>query len=94
MRGEAFPTPQPGQAAPGEPDRELSRESLAGRSNGWIAEQLRQAAGLLAAQLVVICAASAEPQAPEYCDLAAQNLGAHLDAGSPWGRHWGSLNPR
>ena len=51
MRGEAFPTPQPGQAAPGEPDRELSRESLAGRSNGWIAEQLRQAAGLLAAQL-------------------------------------------
>jgi len=41
---------QPAQAAPEEPDRELSRESLAGRSNGWIAERLRQAASLLAAQ--------------------------------------------
>jgi len=41
---------QPGQGAPGEIERDLSGKSPAGRSNGWIAERLRQAAGLLAAQ--------------------------------------------
>ena len=38
---------------PPEPDRsspELNRQSLPGRSNDWIAERLRQAASLLAAQ--------------------------------------------
>ncbi len=41
---------QPSRLEPGEPERDLSRENPAGRSNNWIAERLRQAASLLAAQ--------------------------------------------
>ncbi len=41
---------QSGWREPGASERELSRGSLSGRSNGWIAERLRQAASLLAAQ--------------------------------------------
>ena len=39
-----------GSQESGEPNRELTRKSASERSNGWIAERLRQAASLLAAQ--------------------------------------------
>lgn len=50
MQGEPTPTLSSDRREAGEPARELSLRSSAGRSNGWIAERLRQAASLLAAQ--------------------------------------------
>ena len=50
MRGEPHSKRQSGREESVAPDRDLSRGNLAGRSNGWIAERLRQAASLLAAQ--------------------------------------------
>jgi hypothetical protein len=39
-----------GQRGPGDPERKLAQEGLSERTNGWIADRLRQAASLLAAQ--------------------------------------------
>jgi putative hydrolase len=50
MRGEPHLTPQPGSRSHGELEHASSREGSVWRSNGWIAERLRQAASLLAAQ--------------------------------------------
>jgi DNA polymerase (family 10) len=50
MRGELPSTEAVSRGVSGGSEREQSRKSPSGRSNGWIAERLRQAASLLVAQ--------------------------------------------